>query len=89
MNCDILDLRCVWVNELIGSQVLAVLIFGAFFFALCSKTRMGLKTSLWLASAVFPIVSYFIIGTSFVFAIVTFIAALSAALLHMRLVGNR
>lgn len=89
MSCDIADFQCTFVNELIGSQILAVLILGALFFAYCSKTRIGFKTTIWLSVVFFPVVSYFIVGTNAVFAIVTFVVALLTAFIHTRITGNR
>ena len=89
MTCSIADFRCTYVSELIGDPILAVLILGALFFAFMSYRRVGLKTTLWLSCVYFPVISYFIVGTTFVFAIVTLVASLSLALLHTRLVGNR
>lgn len=89
MVCDIADLRCVYVNELIGSPVLAVILLGLLFFAVAAYKRIGLKTSLWAACVYFPIVSYAIAGTSFGFALATLVVAVSLALLHMRIIGNR
>jgi hypothetical protein len=77
------------VNELIGDVILAVLIFAIAFFAFASRKKMGLKTTLWTATVVFPIVCYYLIGTSFGFALATFIAALALAMLHARIVSNK
>lgn len=89
MTCEIIDFRCVAVNELIGDQIFAVLIAGIFFFAFASYNKVGMKSTLWWAVAYFPIISYFIVGTNFIFAIATFMAALGLALLHTRITGNR
>ena len=89
MGCDILDFRCVWVNEFIGSQILTVLILGALFFTYTSYKKIGLKTTLWLACVFFPIVSLIIVGTSYIFAIVTLLVALLIALIYNIFIGNR
>ena len=88
-NCAIEDFRCVYVNELIGSPILTVLILGIAFFAYTSYKRIGLKTTLWLACAYFPVVSYFIAGTSFIFALVTLVVSLLLAFINTRITGNR
>jgi len=88
-NCDITDFKCVYVSELIGSPILAVLLLGIAFFAFTSYKRIGLKTTLWLACAYFPVVSYFIAGTSFIFALVTLLVSLLLAFLNARIIGNR
>lgn len=88
-TCNIADLRCIYVNELIGSEVLTVLLLGAIYFAFCSYSKIGLKTSIWMGCVFFPIISYYIVGTNAVFAFVTFIISLLGAFLHTRIIGNR
>lgn len=89
MVCSIADLRCIYVNELIGDALFTVLILGAVFFMWASYKRLGLKTTLWLSCVFFPIISYYIVGTTFVFSIITLAIALILALLHNRIVGNK
>lgn len=89
MVCDVADLRCLYVNELVGDPVLAVLLFGVLFFAFTSYNRVGLKSTLWLAVVVFPIVSYFIIGTTLIIALSTLVVSFLVALIHTRITGNR
>jgi hypothetical protein len=89
MVCSIIDFRCVIVNELIGDVILVVLIFAIVFFAFASRKKLGLKTTLWTATVVFPIVCYYLIGTNLGFAIATFIVGVALALLHARIVGNK
>ncbi len=89
MTCDILDFRCVVVNDLIGSASLALMIAGIFFFAYASYNKIGFKTTLWFSVAYFPVMAYFISGGIFLYAIMTLLVALGIALLHTRLTGNR
>lgn len=89
LSCSIADLRCTYVNELIGSEVLTVLLLGALFFGFCSYSKIGLKTSIWLSCVFFPVTSYYIVGTTGVFAIITVFISLLGAFLHARIVGNR
>ena len=89
MLCNVLDLRCVLVSELIGSPTLTILLLGALFFMFCSLKRVGIKTTLWLSVVFFPVVTYYIAGSSAGLAFITAIVAIVAALLHGRIIGNR
>ena len=45
-SCDILDFRCIFVNELIGNVVLAAVIGIIFYFIIASKLRLGFDTTI-------------------------------------------
>lgn len=89
LPCSIIDLRCVLVNELIGSPTLTVILLGIIFFAFCSYRRVGIKTTLWLSVVYFPVVSYYIAGSSAALAFLTMGVGIIAALFHGRIIGNR
>lgn len=89
MVCAITDFRCVWVNELIGDPKLAVIIAGIIFFAFASYKRLSFRTTAWVSCVFFPVVSYFVAGTTFVFALMTLVAALLLSFLHTFVIGNR
>ena len=89
MTCSVADFRCTYVSELIGSEVLAFLILGALYFGLTSYLKIGFRTSIWLSIVIFPILAYYIIGTTFVFALMTLLVSFLLAFLHTRIIGNR
>ena len=89
MTCDIIDLRCIYVNDLIGSPILASLILMALFYSLASYNKWGYKTTIWMQIIVLPILFYFIAGTTLAFALATFFVSLAFAILQVRITGNR
>ena len=85
MTCDVLDIRCVLVNELIGNASISVLILVLVYFIWCIKKRIQYEVMIGLA---FPIVlmTNFIFGGSFLIYILAGIgAAIMLAFLIRRL----
>ena len=89
MSCNILDVKCVVVNELIGDAFLTLLIAGILFFIFMAKQRAGVKTTIWASTIFFPITSVLIMGSAGVsIAIVTIVAGIFLGLLHSRIIRN-
>ncbi len=49
MACNLLDFRCIFVNELVGSAFLSIIIATMFFFIFSSKIKIGFRTSIVVA----------------------------------------
>ena len=88
MGCEILDFRCIFVNELIGSTTLTVLFAALFYFIIASKAKFGFDTTIALA---FPLLTLFgiaITGFSAIYAVSTVISGLMMAWIFNRMIGN-
>ena len=46
MACDIIDLKCIFVNELVGNAFLAIIILTVIYLIVASKLRFGFDTTL-------------------------------------------
>lgn len=89
MTCDILDVKCIVVNELIGSPTLAIIIFAILYFIIASKIKLGFKTTITLSIPFTLAFASLIIGFSIIYAIGSLVAGLLLAMLLLRLIGNK
>lgn len=87
--CDILDLRCVIVNELIGSTILAILIGFIFYFIIAGKLKWGFDTTIALIVPVGLIFGVMFTGFSAIYAFATFFIGLLLAFVINVIIGNR
>lgn len=46
MVCDLLDFRCIFVNELIGSVVLSMILLACAWFVFSSKIKLGFRATI-------------------------------------------
>lgn len=86
--CDILDLRCVFVNELIGSLMLSVVVFALVYFIIASKNRWGFNATIVTLVPILLIGGLALTGFSVIFAFATIIIGLLFAALINRLLSN-
>lgn len=89
MPCDILDLRCVFVNELVGSIMLSILFVAMIYFIIASKLRLGFETTIAFAFPLLLLTGVAIGSLSSMMAFLTVIVAFMLALLFNKLIGNR
>lgn len=89
MPCDILDFRCIFVNELIGSVVLSVVVAFIFYFIIAGKLNLGFDTTIAFAFPVLLIFGLAFTGFSIIFSFITVIVGLMIALLFNKIIGNR
>lgn len=75
---NLLDWRCIFVNELIGSPLLAVVIFAILFFIVAAKMKFGFDTTLVVAV---PIILIFALTTAGMGAIMAFVTLLAGFML--------
>ncbi|GAG78845.1 unnamed protein product [marine sediment metagenome] len=87
--CDILDLRCIIVNELIGSVTLAILVFTILYFIFAGKIRLGFDSTIFLMLPILLIMGLVISGFSIIYAFGAVIAGILLAITFNRLIGNR
>ena len=74
--CDVLDFRCVFVNEIFGSAVLTVLAAVILWFIFSNKMRISFRISIMTAFAILPIFGMMFAGFMPMFAFLSAIAAI-------------
>lgn len=89
MACDILDIRCILVNELIGDATLAIVFVAILFFIFAIKARMRFELMMVIGMPLIVSVSLLIFGFGAIYAFITLIAGVLIALVINRLIGNR
>ena len=82
--CDIFDIRCVVVNELIGSLALTVIVMSIVYFIFASKIRLGFDTTIFLAIPLVLIFSLATIGFSAIYAFGAIVAGILLAITFIR-----
>jgi len=87
--CNILDVRCVLVNELIGSAVLSVLIASILYFVAASKLNFGFETTIFFAIPIILIFGIALTSFSIIFAFVTFAVGMLVAYMVNKMFMNR
>lgn len=88
-TCELLDFRCIFVNEIAGSVLLASIMAIIFYFIIAGKMRLGFDTTI---TFLFPLLFMFglaISGFSVIYAFSTVLVSLMVAWLFNRLIGNR
>lgn len=88
MACELLDLRCIFVSELIGSVALAVIIAAIFYFIIASKLRLGFDTTVAFAFPILLIFGLAMTGFSALFAFSTLIVGIMVATLFNRIINR-
>ena len=89
MGCDLLDLRCIFVSELAGDAVMAMLIGAIIYFITASKLRWGFDTTVVFMIPALLIFGLSITGFSIMYAFITVLAGLFAAWIFNIVTGNR
>jgi len=89
MACNLLDFRCIFVNELVGSAFLSIIIATMFFFIFSSKIKIGFRTSIVVAVPVLLIFGLTLTGFSTLYAFITVLAGFLLAAVFQKLIGNR
>ena len=89
MPCDVLDFRCIFLNELIGGAVLTVFVALLTYFIVASKLRLGFDTTLVLFVPILLIGGLMIAGFSAVFAFATVIVGLMIGWVFNEIIRNR
>lgn len=79
MPCELLDLRCIFVSELIGSVVLATIIIAILYFIVAAKLRWGFDTTIAFSIPFLLILGLAITGFSIIFATATVLVSLLLA----------
>ncbi len=88
-GCNLLDFRCIFVNELIGNAFLAIVLATIFFFIFSSKIKVGFRTSIVVVVPILLIFGLTLTGFSTLFAFLTVLLGLMLAAVFQKLIGNR
>lgn len=88
-SCELLDLRCIFVSELIGDVFLAVLVVTLFYFIIASKLRWGFDNTIAFAVPLLLIAGLAFAGFSAIFAFATVIVGMLLAWILNVLINNR
>lgn len=88
MACDVLDLKCVFVNELFGSIILTLIALTIVYFIIASKSKFGFETTFVVGVIVLLLGAIAIGNLSILLAFLTLIVAILVGKEYSRLVGN-
>ncbi len=86
--CDLLDFRCIFVNEIVGDVVLAGVLAIVLYFIFASRMKMGFDTTITFLFPILLIFGLAISGFSTIFAFSTIIVGLMLAWIFNRVIGN-
>ena len=89
MVCDIIDFRCIFVNEIAGTVFMASLLGVLFYFMISSKMNWGFTTTIGFLIPIAFVFSLAISGFSAVMAFGTIIVGFMLAWIVNKLLGNR
>ena len=89
MICNLLDFRCIFVNELVGNVLLAVVLCAIFYFIIASRMRFGFDTTIALAVPLLLLLGLAFTSFSTIYAVITVIVALGLAFLFDIIIGNK
>lgn len=89
MACDILDWRCIFLNELVGSIVLAGILGSIFYFVFAGKLKLGFETTIAFLVPLLLLLGIAIGFISIIMGFVTVFSGIILGLLFNRIIGNR
>lgn len=88
-SCDILDFRCIFVSEIVGSVFLATILAMVLYFIIASKLNWGFTTTIGFMVPVILILGLSFAGFSAIMAFLTVIIGFMLAWVFNKLIGNR
>ena len=89
MPCELLDFRCIIVNEIVGSVILAAVLAAILYFVIASKLRLGFDTTIAFAIPLLIISGLMFTGFSVIYAVITVIVGLMVAWIFQEIIRNR
>ena len=69
--CDIIDFKCIFINEIAGNIMLAFVLFIILYFIAASRLKIGFDTTIFFLFPILVIYSVTVGGFALVFAFVT------------------
>lgn len=89
VGCDLLDLKCIFVNELIGSVALTVVLAALLLFIFTSKINVGFRTAFVTAIPLILLFGMIFGGFSAIYAFITVMVGFLLAAIFQKLIGNQ
>jgi len=74
--CEIIDFKCLFVNEIAGSVTLAIVLFLILYFVAASRMKIGFDTTVYFLFPVIVIASVAVGGFAAIFAFATVFSAI-------------
>lgn len=88
VTCELLDFRCIFVNEIVGNAFLAAVFATIFFFIFAGKMKLGFRVTFVLAVPVLLIIGSAISGFPILYAFITMLVGLMLAVIIQKIIGN-
>lgn len=89
MACELLDLRCIFVNELVGTVTLSLVVGAILYFVFASKAKLGFETTLAFAVPLILLLGIAIGGITAILAFLTVGVGILIAYVFNKIIGNR
>ena len=86
--CELLDFRCIFVNEIVGNAFLAAILAAIIFFIFAGKMKIGFRTTFVLAIPVLLIIGSAVSGFIILYSFITLLVALMFALIVRKIIGE-
>lgn len=89
MVCNLIDFRCIFVSELAGTALMAIMLGLVLYFIAASKLNWGFTTTVGFLIPIVLIFGLAITGFSAIMAFSTIILGLMLAWVFNKFTGNR
>jgi len=89
MPCDIIDFRCVIMNELVGSSLLTVVLGAMLYFIVASKNKLGFDTTIALMIPILLIMGLMFTSFTTILIFASIGVGLLLAWMFQQIIGNR
>ena len=89
VSCEILDFRCIFVSELVGSAFLATILAMVLYFIIASKLNWGFTTTIGFMVPIVLIFGLTLTGFSAIMAFLTVVIGFMLAWIFNKLIGNK
>lgn len=89
MSCDILDVRCMLVNEIIGDTILTVVLGAIVYFWMAVVFKWSWNVTFIIGMPFILALTSVIYGFTAVYTVIAVVVGIFAALAILRLVGNK
>ncbi|HEC39512.1 hypothetical protein LCGC14_0538370 [marine sediment metagenome] len=75
VSCDIIDFKCIFINEIVGSVTLAIIIGMILYFIVASRLKLGFDTTIYFLFPVLVIIGLAGGGFTIIYAFATLFVA--------------
>lgn len=88
-GCNLLDIRCIFVSEIVGSAFLTMIIVAILFFMFVGVMKIGFRTSIVFSVPVLLMFGTVISGFSALFAFLTLLIGMLLATVLVKILNAR